>query len=54
MASLKGPGAAQTSDGEKKETAIFAYLLGLILDRFWAPNCNCPWEMEHGDNWPSY
>lgn len=57
MASLKGPGAAQTSDGEKRIVVFFLWSLMLIshsiLDRLWAPDCDCSWKMEHGNNWSS-
>lgn len=57
MASLKGPGVAPTYDGEIGLLLFFFYLLMAIahrfLDRFWAPDRDCPCEMEHGDNWSS-
>lgn len=53
MASLKGPGAAPTYDGEIGLLLLMIAAHCLFLNRFWTPDRNCPCEMEHGDNWPS-
>lgn len=53
--SLKGPNPAETHDDGMSTLlpttfpATFLFCC-VFAARFWTPNRNRPWEMEHGDN----